>query len=106
MARVYGANKAQARQKALTVLAKLSLGDVQKEKARTLSGGMQRRLSIAMALISEPKILFLDEPTLGLDVLARRELWALVRSLKGGTTILLTYAYLVEVEALADRVGC
>ena len=105
MARVYGANRAQAREKALAMVEKLSLGEVQKEKAKTLSGGMQRRLSIAMALISEPKILFLDEPTLGLDVLARRELWALVRSLKGGTTILLTTHYLEEVEALSDRVG-
>ena len=66
---------------------------------------MQRRLSIGMALISEPKILFLDEPTLGLDVIARRELWAVVRGLKGRVTILLTTHYLEEVEALSDRVG-
>jgi len=66
---------------------------------------MQRRLSIAMALISSPKILFLDEPTLGLDVLARRELWASIKSLKGKVTIILTTHYLEEVVALSDRVG-
>ncbi len=66
---------------------------------------MQRRLSIAMALISNPKILFLDEPTLGLDVLARRELWASIQALKGKVTIILTTHYLEEVEALADRIG-
>ena len=66
---------------------------------------MQRRLSIAMALISEPKILFLDEPTLGLDVLARRELWAFIKSLKGRVTIILTTHYMDEVENLSDRIG-
>ncbi|MEN6595571.1 MAG: ABC transporter ATP-binding protein [Clostridiaceae bacterium] len=105
MAKIYGANRADARQKALALLERLSLSDVAKSKAKTLSGGMQRRLSIAMALISEPKVLFLDEPTLGLDVLARRELWKLVLSLKSKATILLTTHYLEEVEALSDRVG-
>jgi ABC-2 type transport system ATP-binding protein len=66
---------------------------------------MQRRLSVAMALISEPKILFLDEPTLGLDVLARRELWTAIQALKGKVTIILTTHYMEEVEALADRIG-
>ena len=75
------------------------------KKAKNLSGGMQRRLSIAMALISEPQILFLDEPTLGLDVLARRELWASIKSLKGKVTIILTTHYMDEVENLSDRVG-
>lgn len=75
------------------------------KKAKRLSGGMQRRLSIAMALISNPKILFLDEPTLGLDVLARRELWAAITSLKGNATIILTTHYMEEVEALSDRIG-
>ena len=66
---------------------------------------MQRRLSIAMALISNPQVLFLDEPTLGLDVLARRELWASIRALKGKVTIILTTHYMDEVENLSDRVG-
>jgi ABC-type multidrug transport system ATPase subunit len=73
--------------------------------AKTLSGGWQRRLSIAMALISEPQILFLDEPTLGLDVIARRELWKSVEKLKGSITIILTTHYLEEAEALSDRIG-
>ena len=105
MARVYGANAKTADKKANDIAAQLGLSDVGKAKAKTLSGGMQRRLSIGMALISEPKILFLDEPTLGLDVIARRELWAVVRRLKGRVTILLTTHYLEEVEALSDRVG-
>lgn len=105
MARIYGANKAEARTKALGMIENLSLDSVSSSKAKTLSGGMQRRLSIGMALISEPKILFLDEPTLGLDVLARRELWSVVKKLKGSVTILLTTHYLEEVEALSDRVG-
>ena len=75
------------------------------KRAKTLSGGMQRRLSIAMALITEPQILFLDEPTLGLDVLARRELWMTIKSLKGKVTIILTTHYMEEVEALSDRIG-
>ena len=74
-------------------------------KAGKLSGGWQRRLSIAMALISEPQILFLDEPTLGLDVIARHELWDMIRALKGKITIILTTHYLEEAEALSDRVG-
>jgi ABC-2 type transport system ATP-binding protein len=76
-----------------------------KSKAKTLSGGLQRRLSVAMAMISNPEILFLDEPTLGLDVRARRYLWEILLSLKGKMTIVLTTHYLEEVEALADRVG-
>jgi ABC-2 type transport system ATP-binding protein len=76
-----------------------------KKKAGKLSGGWQRRLSIAMALIGEPKILFLDEPTLGLDVLARSDLWDTIRSLKGKTTIVLTTHYMEEAEALSDRVA-
>ena len=105
MARIYGANAADAAQKAKEIAEQLGLTEVAKAKAKTLSGGMQRRLSIGMALISEPKILFLDEPTLGLDVIARRELWTVVRRLKGQVTILLTTHYLEEVEALSDRAG-
>ena len=83
----------------------LGLESVIKKKAGKLSGGWQRRLSIAMALISEPEILFLDEPTLGLDVLARSDLWELIRSLKGKVTIILTTHYMEEAEALSDRIA-
>ena len=83
----------------------LGLNTVIKKKAGKLSGGWQRRLSIAMALISEPEILFLDEPTLGLDVLARSDLWDLIRSLKGKVTIILTTHYMEEAEALSDRIA-
>jgi ABC-2 type transport system ATP-binding protein len=82
-----------------------ALDDVLSRKAGKLSGGWQRRVSIAMALISEPKILFLDEPTLGLDVIARHELWETIRSLKGKITIILTTHYMEEAEALSDRIG-
>jgi len=105
MARIYGANAAEAANKAKETAEQLGLTEIAKAKAKTLSGGMQRRLSIGMALISSPKILFLDEPTLGLDVIARRELWTVVRRLKGQVTILLTTHYLEEVEALSDRAG-
>ena len=84
---------------------KLGLGEVRRKAAGKLSGGWQRRLSIALALILEPKILFLDEPTLGLDVLARAELWDLIRSLKGTMTVILTTHYMEEAEALSDRIG-
>ena len=81
------------------------LSSVLGKRAGKLSGGWQRRLSIAMALISEPKILFLDEPTLGLDVIARSELWDVIRSLKGKATVILTTHYMEEAEALSDRIG-
>ena len=81
------------------------LQSVLHRKAGKLSGGWQRRVSIAMALISEPKILFLDEPTLGLDVIARQDLWETIRSLKGSITIILTTHYMEEAEALSDRIG-
>lgn len=75
------------------------------QKAKTLSGGWQRRLSVAIAMVSSPKVLFLDEPTLGLDVLARRELWDIIKQIKGKTTVILTSHYLEEIEALCDRVA-
>ena len=81
------------------------LGDVLSERAKTLSGGYKRRLSIAVALISKPKILFLDEPTLGLDVFSRRELWEIIKELKKSTTIILTSHYLEEIENLCQRVA-
>ncbi|MBQ9929991.1 MAG: ABC transporter ATP-binding protein [Oscillospiraceae bacterium] len=85
--------------------AQLSLESVLSRKAGKLSGGWQRRVSIAMALISEPSVLFLDEPTLGLDVIARHELWDIIRTLKGRITIILTTHYMEEAQALCDRIG-
>ena len=79
--------------------------EVLERKAGKLSGGWQRRLSIAMSLVSEPDILFLDEPTLGLDVMARYELWDVINALRGRVTIVLTTHYMEEAEALSDRVG-
>lgn len=102
---LYGFPKAGREEKITQLVSSLGLESVRKKKAGKLSGGYQRRLSIAMALISEPEILFLDEPTLGLDVLARSELWDLIRSLKGSVTIVLTTHYMEEAEALSDRVG-
>lgn len=99
----FESDKKAARIRELTAL--LGLEDVIEKKAGKLSGGYQRRLSIAMALISEPKILFLDEPTLGLDVLARSDLWDIIRSLKGKVTIVLTTHYMEEAEALSDRIA-
>ncbi len=81
------------------------LEEVLKQKAKTLSGGWQRKVSIAIALINEPKILFLDEPTLGLDVIARKELWNVIEKLKGKITIILTTHYMEEAENLSDRIG-
>ncbi len=105
IAKIYGANKKEARAKADEMIEKFGMEDITRQKAGTLSGGWQRRLSIAMALITEPKVLFLDEPTLGLDVLARRELWHVIEKLKGKITIILTTHYLEEAEALSDRIG-
>ena len=105
IARLYGATKAQAAEKARQYMQLLKLDDRAKDKAKTLSGGLARRLSIAMALISEPEILFLDEPTLGLDVRARRELWKLIAGLKDRVNIVLTTHYLEEAEALSDQIA-
>ena len=105
IARLYGSSKKEAGKKADEIIERFELTEIQRSKAKTLSGGWQRRLSIAMALISEPKILFLDEPTLGLDVLARRELWNIIKRLKGKITIILTTHYLEEAEALSDRIA-
>lgn len=105
MAGIYGATGIEAMDKATEMICRFNLTSIEKAKAKRLSGGWQRRLSIAMALISQPKLLFLDEPTLGLDILARRELWTIIRALKGKTTIILTTHYLEEAEALSDRIG-
>ena len=105
MCGVYGLKKDKQNAKIVELTELLGLEAVIKKKAGKLSGGWQRRLSIAMALISEPEILFLDEPTLGLDVLARSDLWELIRSLKGKVTIILTTHYMEEAEALSDRIA-
>ncbi len=99
----FGREKRELKIKELSKL--LELDSIINRRAGKLSGGWQRRLSIAMALISEPKILFLDEPTLGLDVLARSDLWNIIRSLKGKVTIILTTHYMEEAEALSDRIA-
>ena len=105
MCGVHGFTKDKQNMKIEELTELLGLKSVIKKKAGKLSGGWQRRLSIAMALISEPEILFLDEPTLGLDVLARSDLWDLIRSLKGKVTIILTTHYMEEAEALSDRIA-
>ena len=105
MTRIFGATAAGARERTAALLEALSLSDVAERRAKVLSGGYQRRLSIALALASDPEVLYLDEPTLGLDVLARRELWHLIGRLRGEKTIVLTTHYLEEAEALSDRVG-
>lgn len=105
IARIYGSTKQDAEQKAIRLMEMFGLAERAKSKGRNLSGGMERRLSIAMAMISEPEIIFLDEPTVGLDVRARLDLWQILLNLKGQITIILTTHYLEEVEALADRIG-
>lgn len=102
---IYGFSKEKTAVKINELSEKFEMGSILSRKAGKLSGGWQRRVSIAMALISEPKILFLDEPTLGLDVIARRELWEVIRSLKGKVTVILTTHYMEEAEALSDRIG-
>ena len=102
---VYGYSKEKSREKTDALCRQFGLGEVLKKRAGKLSGGWQRRLSIAMALVGEPKILFLDEPTLGLDVLARSDLWSMIGTLKGKVTVVLTTHYMEEAEALSDRIG-
>ena len=105
IARIYGSDKKEAKAKADKMIEDFSMQEIEKSRSATLSGGWQRRLSIAMALITEPQVLFLDEPTLGLDVLARRELWHFIEGLKGKMTVILTTHYLEEAESLCDRIG-
>lgn len=102
---IYGFSKEKTEKKMRELSGQFELDTILQKKAGKLSGGWQRRVSIAMALISEPKILFLDEPTLGLDVIARHDLWEAIRSLKGKVTIILTTHYMEEAEALSDRIG-
>lgn len=103
MAGIYQIPNKEDKIKELIKLFKLE--EVLKQKAKTLSGGYQRKLSIAISLINNPKILFLDEPTLGLDVISRHDLWKIIELLKGKTTIILTTHYMEEAEALSDRIG-
>ena len=102
---IHGFSKEKTKAKIKELSEQFGLDAVLERMAGKLSGGWQRRLSIAMALISEPKILFLDEPTLGLDVLARHELWDVIQALKGTVTIILTTHYMEEAQALSDRIG-
>ena len=102
---IHGFSKEKTQIKLEELERQFSLSEVMVRKAGKLSGGWQRRVSIAMALISEPETLFLDEPTLGLDVIARYELWEVIRALKSKITIILTTHYMEEAEALSDRIG-
>ena len=104
-AKIAGLEEAEAEAAKKRVTAQFGLEKVAKKQARKLSGGWQRKLSVALALVTEPRVLFLDEPTLGLDVIARRELWKAISSLKGKMTVILTTHYMEEAEALADRIA-
>ncbi|HCH28966.1 MAG TPA: ABC transporter ATP-binding protein [Ruminococcaceae bacterium] len=103
MAGVYGI--ADKKKKIEELINLFGLNEVLSQKAKTLSGGWQRKVSIAIALINDPEILFLDEPTLGLDVIARKELWKIIEGLKGKITVILTTHYMEEAERLSDRIG-
>ena len=105
MCGVHGFAREKREKKTAELLGRFELDGISDKRAGRLSGGWQRRLSIAMALVSEPRILFLDEPSLGLDVIARSELWESIRRMKGKITIVLTTHYMEEAEKLADRVG-
>lgn len=105
IAGIYGFEKSKIKDKTNEIIEMFEFDEVLNSKAKTLSGGWQRKLSIAMAIITEPMVLFLDEPTLGLDVIARRSLWKSVRELKGKMTIILTTHYLEEAESLSDQVA-
>lgn len=102
---IYGYSPEKTKQRIDAMTSLFRMDEVANSRAKTLSGGWKRKLSIALALIAEPKVLFLDEPTLGLDVLARRELWSVVEELKGKITIVLTTHYMEEAEALSDRIA-
>lgn len=105
MCGIYGIKGEKTEENVQKIIRDFSFEKIRNQKAGSLSGGWQKRLSIAMALITDPKILFLDEPTLGLDVVARRELWSIIESLKGKMTIIITTHYLEESEHLADRIA-
>ncbi len=102
---LYGYSKEKQAQKIMELTEEFRLSSILSKKAGKLSGGWQRRLSIAMALVGEPQILFLDEPTLGLDVIARSELWNTIRALHGRVTVVLTTHDMQEAESLSDCIG-
>jgi len=103
--KIYGFDNEKSQAKTNEIMSRFGLQDRKDDRAGKLSGGYKRRLSIAMALVTEPKVVFLDEPTLGLDVVARRELWNIIKKLKGKCTIVLTTHYLEEAEMLADKIA-
>lgn len=105
MCGIHGFSRQKAAARTEETTEQFQLQAVLKKRAKTLSGGYQRRLSIALALISQPQILFLDEPTLGLDVLARSDLWQAIQALKGRITMILTTHYMEEAQELSDRIG-
>ena len=105
MCGIHGFSKQKTAQKTRALSEQFGLNSILNKRAGILSGGWQRRVSIALALISEPQVLFLDEPTLGLDVIGRSELWDVIRALKGKITVILTTHYMEEAEALSDRIG-
>ncbi|MCR4780684.1 MAG: ABC transporter ATP-binding protein [Ruminiclostridium sp.] len=105
IAKVFGLDSERSKARVTEMINMFGLGEYENVRAKTLSGGWKRKLSIAMALLPEPKVLFLDEPTLGLDVLARRELWRAIKKLKGKMTIILTTHYMEEAEELSDRIA-
>ena len=105
MCGIYGFSREKTSSRVAELAALLSLEGEMSKRAGKLSGGFARRLSIAMALVGEPRVLFLDEPTLGLDVIARSDLWEIIRALKGKITVILTTHYMEEAEALSDRIG-
>ena len=105
MAKIYEFTQEKRNERVAEMQRMFKLDEVMEQRTKTLSGGWKRRVSIAMALISEPEVLFLDEPTLGLDVLARRELWSAIQSLKGSMTVILTTHYMEEAEQLSDRIA-
>lgn len=105
IARLYGADKDEAASAALSTAERLGLTDRLSDRAGKLSGGLMRRLSVGMAVVTNPKLIFLDEPTLGLDIVARRELWRYIREIRKSAAIILTTHYLEEAEALCDRIA-
>lgn len=105
MASLYFKDKIQIKDNIELVINNLGLESYINRRAKTLSGGYKRRLSIAMALVTNPRILFLDEPTLGLDVINRHELWNVIDNLKGKVTIILTSHYMEEISALVDDIA-